>query len=227
MNPVSITEILDSHSPAIASVARGFENGELVVRALLVISISELNDYFNITNVMNESQTIETINLICERFKHYKLADFKLCFKRAKMGLYGSGKLYNRIDGMILFEWLNAYDLERLDEAERISINKHESIKKGLHDQSEPNPEGQKKVTEIMKDAIKGIDEKQIEKKPREKTQAETQIQKILTEFDELWDKNKTSEYGAKFIKLGDKVYSQSEYLEFKINEHLNNVNPI
>jgi len=46
-------------------------------------------------------------------FYWLKPEDFKLCFNNAKTGKYG--QLYNRLDGSVIFEWLNNYQNERAE----------------------------------------------------------------------------------------------------------------
>jgi len=70
---------------------------------------------------MNDIQAAQTADLIIDEYYFFKPDDFKLCFTRAKKGLYG--KVYDRIDGQIIFDWLNSYCKDRLNEAENMSIN--------------------------------------------------------------------------------------------------------
>ena len=220
----TIKDSLVAHTPVIAEIVIycGSEKGALVIRAMLVLAIENLNSYFNITKPMTDLQTIETINLICQRFSYFRMDDFKLCFDRMKMGFYG--KTYNRIDGQILFEALNAYDVERMEEAEILNMNKHEQLKKGINDGTPVNIEGQKEVIEILKYAIKHTDIEAV--KPttnKELKRGESHIdalsQKWFRQFDKLHGKFGTSSLGTKYIKRYKKVLSCSEYLDYKINQ--------
>ena len=65
---------------------------------------------------MNENQLAQTINLLVEDFYYLNIEDFKLCFNNAKKGRYG--KIYDRIDGMIIYEWVRMYAEDRVKAAE-------------------------------------------------------------------------------------------------------------
>lgn len=52
-----------------------------------------------------------------------KPEDFKLCFNNAKRGVYGT--MYDRIDGAVIFGWLQKYSDSRLNRAEEINTEKH------------------------------------------------------------------------------------------------------
>lgn len=60
---------------------------------------------------MGQDQLVQTIRLIVEDFYYFNIEDFKLCFNNAKRGRYG--KVYDRIDGNIIYEWLQKYSEER------------------------------------------------------------------------------------------------------------------
>lgn len=68
---------------------------------------------------MSAVQVAQTADLVIEEFYYLKPDDLKLCFTKAKKGAYG--KLYDRIDGQIILEWLRQYDQERCVQAEMAS----------------------------------------------------------------------------------------------------------
>lgn len=74
--------------------------------------IFSLTDFFNVPK-MTDGQVAETTSLLMDEFYYLKPEDFKLCFTNAKKGNYG--QIFNRIDGQILFEWLNKYMVERTE----------------------------------------------------------------------------------------------------------------
>lgn len=187
---------------------------------MLVIAIENLNNFFNVTRPMSDVQTAETINLMCQRFPSWRMDDFKLCFDRMKMGYYG--KTYNRIDGQTIFEGLNDYDNDRMNEAEILNTNTHEAIKKGLHDTSEPNIEGQKKVIEILKSGIEGMDvSKPLENKKvkRGQTEFDRFAQRALRQFDFI-HKTHRDNGGQKWVKRNGKTMTASEFLDYKVDQY-------
>lgn len=97
------------------------EFGEEHLRAFMVKILNEVIDYFSVGKSIGAVQVAQVADLIIEEYYFFKPDDFKLCFNRAKKGIYG--KVFDRIDGQVLFEWLSAYRKERCGEAEQQSIN--------------------------------------------------------------------------------------------------------
>lgn len=60
---------------------------------------------------MGQSQLVSTIQLVIEDFYYLNIEDFKLCFNKAKRGVYG--KIYDRVDGNIIYGWIAQYAQER------------------------------------------------------------------------------------------------------------------
>lgn len=79
----------------------------------MTILINDLIDFFSVGKTMGQNQLVSTIRLIVEDFYYLKIEDFKLCFNNAKKGKYG--KIYDRIDGNIIYDWINQYSLERMN----------------------------------------------------------------------------------------------------------------
>ena len=59
------------------------------LRAFMVNIIIDLVMFFNVGKTMKDTQAAQTADLIIEEFYFFKPDDFKLCFNRAKKGLYG------------------------------------------------------------------------------------------------------------------------------------------
>lgn len=104
------------------------ENGRPVALAILVKLINDLLDFFNIGKTMDDGQVISTVNLLLDDYSQLKPDDFMLCFNRAKKGAYG--KVYDRIDGQIIFEWVEKYLLERDSEIEGLRQSENNRLKK-------------------------------------------------------------------------------------------------
>lgn len=99
------------------------EFGENHARAIVVILLSEVVDFFNASNTMNDSQVAITTDLIIEEYPYFKIDDLKLAFRNAMKGRYG--EIYNRLDGSVIMGWLNQYNRERCAKADVISYNEH------------------------------------------------------------------------------------------------------
>ena len=105
--------------PALSRIRR--LRGEATARAVLVLIVNDMLDFFNAD--MNDRQVATTVDLILEEYPYMQADDVTLCFRRAMKGKYG--KLYNRIDGQIIMGWLREYNRERCAEADSQSYNQH------------------------------------------------------------------------------------------------------
>lgn len=108
-------------SPSCSIAVMNKEFGEIKLRAFLSLVIVDVAMFFSVGKMMNDTQAAQTVDLIIEEFYFFKPDDFKLCFNRAKRGVYG--KVYDRIDGQVIFEWLNTYRNERCTEAQQQIID--------------------------------------------------------------------------------------------------------
>ena len=87
------------------------EFGETHLRGFMVKVLNDLVDFFNVGKSIGAVQVAQTVDLIIDEYYFFKPDDFKLCFNRAKKGLYG--KVYDRIDGAVILEWLGRYEIYR------------------------------------------------------------------------------------------------------------------
>lgn len=125
LHPKTVNDVFDSPSCSIAVINKEF--GELHLRAFMVKVLNDLLDFFNIGKTMGAVQVASTADLIIEEYYFLKPDDFKLCFTRAKKGYYG--KVFDRIDGQVIFEWLNQYTNDRMTTASDTSIHEAERFK--------------------------------------------------------------------------------------------------
>ena len=58
---------------------------------------------------MDRPQLEETAYIICQQFRHFNYYDIGMCLKLAKM----NEKIFDRIDGGMILEWLTRYDITR------------------------------------------------------------------------------------------------------------------
>lgn len=92
------------------------------VRAVLSIMVGRVVKFFNVGKTMDDQQVAITCDLIIDAFPYFKLEDLSLCFKKAMLLEYG--KLYDRIDGAIIIEWLKKYAAGRDEYASILSESK-------------------------------------------------------------------------------------------------------
>lgn len=96
--------------------------------AMLNILVVDAVLFFNVGKSMDADQVKQTVQLILEEYYYFKPEDFKLCFKKAMKGHYG--KVYDRIDGPVIFEWLNQHDFERTQIVEEVRSGQNRELKK-------------------------------------------------------------------------------------------------
>lgn len=114
-------QAINSQSPPLATIKA--ELGEQQLLAILTLIIADAVEFFNIGKSMTGEQIVSTAKLIAKDYYYLKPEDFKLCFDNAKRGKYG--KLFDRLDGMIIMEWLETYSGSRANRAEEINTEKH------------------------------------------------------------------------------------------------------
>lgn len=89
------------------------ESGEGVLGPVLTAIILSINASFNIGKPMTELQAAEAAKAVLKEKWYMKLAELYLFAEKAKNGDFG--KVYDRFDRAILFEWLNKWDEIRED----------------------------------------------------------------------------------------------------------------
>lgn len=105
---------------------------EEVMVTVLAGMILRLASYFNLGNNVTEEQAIDTAFIILDKYPYETVEDFTLVFKNAKSGMYG--KLFNRLDGHIIFEWIDRH----MEEKARVREERHRQTKEqGLKTESE------------------------------------------------------------------------------------------
>ena len=125
LHPKTVNDVFQSPSCSIAVMNKNF--GETKLRAFMARIIIDVVMFFNVGKIMNDVQAAQTADLIIEEYYFLKPDDFKLCFTRAKKGYYG--KVFDRIDGQVIFEWLNQYTNDRITTAIDTSIQEADRMK--------------------------------------------------------------------------------------------------
>lgn len=170
-------------------------------------------NFLNLGKNMSPLQIKETAELILSDLstKNLKPEHLKVCFDRMKKGHYG--KFYDRMDGSIIFDCLYNYCNELADLIEARSIQKA------------ANETGQKRgvgiapeILPVLKSVLKEIP-KEEPKQFKSTLKADSKIQALFKEFDELWMKSEHVErYGMKFLVLDGKMVNQSKWVEIMLN---------
>jgi hypothetical protein len=177
----------------------------------LSIMLDQVQTFFNITVPMSAPQIAITCDLILERFGNYKIQDFQICFRKAMAGDYG--KLYNRIDGAIILEWLNTYDKERTEEIVKLRERKHVETKMTAA-QIFQTPAMQKVLQQVT-DKMKHVEIKTTDE-PRKLNPLE---QRIMDDWSAL---PKLPNLQIAMADVEGSVMDFTQYRNFRINEYLN-----
>jgi hypothetical protein len=88
--------------------------------------------YFNLVSTINIPQAFDLAEMILQEHPMLTVEDLVVMFREAKMMKDGYEKPYSRMDGRLIFSWLNTYIAARNEEIER----QYEKQKKDLHNQA-------------------------------------------------------------------------------------------
>lgn len=100
-----------------------FTNEKDVLKAITG-AILMAAEYFNVKD-MSDVQATQTASLFIEQFPMETFEDLLICLKNAKIGKYG--KIYNRIDGQLIFTWFREYLEEKYERFEQIKRKEKDS----------------------------------------------------------------------------------------------------
>ena len=180
---------------------------------LLFNVIKSFASSFNLTNNFRDDQIQEFVNDIFEFYQHLTIRDVKFFLHKVKAGNFG--QIYNRLDGPLLFGYLKVYSDLRVGEAERFEENLRKA--KDIVTTYEPNSM-YSRISDLFKTTQKQI----AENKPREKSQAEINLEqtflKISKDFNDL-HRSQGSQAGVMFVKYKGKMLNFEEYYNEVINE--------
>lgn len=183
------------------------------------MAISEVSVFFNVGKNLTPQQINSTIDLILNDNACLNLSfeDYKVCFEFAKKGHYG--KAYDRIDGQIIFEWIYQYSTDKTNEYLRIKDFNEKQAQNQKITPGEVNKEGQLKVAEAMRQALKSVEAPKVDKPAREKSAYEKMIQRFLTQFQKIAIKRGLNS-DTKYIFMYGKNLTCSEYMEMKVKQY-------
>ncbi len=91
------------------SIKMHLKNNEEKTIDILQLMMIKFQDFYNCSSKMDKNQLLETAYLITHKVPHLNYYDIAMCFKLAKL----NEKIYNRIDGAMILEWLINYDIDK------------------------------------------------------------------------------------------------------------------
>ncbi len=207
------------------------ECGRKAAEIFLANRISSLVMFFNIGKTMDVAQVGETVKLILtdSRFTELRPDEFEYCFNQIKTG--ARGKIYDRIDGAIIFESLNLYLQERESAIYQMNLDLKNSTDNVLGLIVSEAKEKNIDIKIEPKNRIEPIEYKTNNYKPREKSKEEILIAEWSKEFDVLYSeflvKNPKTKNVIRFVPYNDKMINESQYLQEKLEEYLEELKKI
>lgn len=119
--------------PSISQIKAQY--GEKVTVLYLTTWIDNLTAFLGKKYALTEVQTVETANLIYQRYPELNIADLRLVFESIKTGDCGI-TLYGEINGLTILKIFETYFTNRLQQCYDASLNRDEVIKKHGYDRT-------------------------------------------------------------------------------------------
>lgn len=189
--------------------------GERDILTAITGAIIMAGEYFNVKDGISEAQAVQTASLFIGQFPMETFEDLILCLKNAKLGKYG--KVYNRLDGQIIFEWFRLY----LDE----KYERFEQIKKQEKEQYQA--ETMESFAPILSKLIAELESKNEQEKAEEKLRSKrVSAEKHFKQFSEVvpeFSKEELKEFLQYYKKqnelsVGDQFQHYVELLQSTLN---------
>ena len=187
-------------------------SGEATALSVLVLFIADLVLYYNVGKSMNPGQIETTARLILQEYKNYRPEHLKICFDRIKLGRYG--KIYDRIDGGVIMDFIKEFDLEMEQE-----------IMMERENESQRNKELMKTPFSSALTGLKidvGINIREEESKPViAKDPREEKIQGWMRDFDKI-HRDHGLDTSIRMIIVEDKKMDVTTYLKYRLENETN-----
>lgn len=101
-----VSFILESKPTSIFAL---FKQDEEKTADIIMLMLIQFQDFYNCKGKMDKIQLLETSHIIIQQFRHFNYYDIGLALKEAKM----REKIYDRIDGGMILEYLTYHDINR------------------------------------------------------------------------------------------------------------------
>ena len=119
--------------PSISQIKAQY--GEKMTVLYLTTWLDNLTAFLGKKYALTEVQTVETANLIFQRYPELNVADLRLVFESIKTGDCGV-TLYGDINGLTILKIFETYFTNRLQQCYDASLNRDEVIKKHGYDRT-------------------------------------------------------------------------------------------
>jgi hypothetical protein len=177
--------------------------------------IMKQSQFFNLIDNVTDKQCIEIATLMVQDYPNITVEDIQIMFRYAKTGKPGYEKPMSRLDGRIIFNWLNEYLDEKYTRIEE--LHKHESQQY----KEEPISEEGLKVLQSISDAF----DKKLEKARERKNTEDQEKIKITAGKHEQYLRENIQHFSNADIESTIKQFeSRNRWNSYKdILEFLNN----
>lgn len=164
--------------PSISQIKAQY--GEKVTVLYLTTWIDNLTAFLGKKYALTEVQTVETANLIYQRYPELNIADLRLVFESIKTGDCGI-TLYGDINGLTILKIFETYFTNRLQQCYDASLNRDEVIKKHGYDRTKTTATEQQ-VAEMYNRYREAYIKRQ-EEKEAQYAAAQVRIKELLKQF--------------------------------------------
>lgn len=164
--------------PSISQIKAQY--GEQMTVLYLTTWIDNLTAFLGKKYALTEVQTVETANLIYQRYPELNIADLRLVFESIKTGDCGI-TLYGEINGLTILKIFETYFTNRLQQCYDASLNRDEVIKKHGYDRTKTTATEQQ-VAEMYNRYREAYIKRQ-EEKEAQYAATQVRIKEILKQF--------------------------------------------
>lgn len=164
--------------PSISQIKAQY--GEQMTVLYLTTWLDNLTAFLGKKYALTEVQTVETANLIYQRYPELNIADLRLVFESIKTGDCGI-TLYGEINGLTILKIFETYFTNRLQQCYDASLNRDEVIKKHGYDRTKTTATEQQ-----VADMYNRYREAYLRRQAEQKAQyaaAQARIKEILKQF--------------------------------------------
>jgi hypothetical protein len=159
---------------------------------------------------MNANQIVQTSEIICELFEHWKPEDLYKCFFNIKALKYG--KFFEGIDGGKVIEMMNIYDVARDEDIMKYNQDKSNEYK----NEAKTLPDT---FVKILPTIEKIIEKKEVKQAPP-KDEVQLAINGFYKEFDAIHkDQNRVHDCGIRMIEYNGKVMNVEDFINQKLKQ--------
>lgn len=164
--------------PSISQIKAQY--GEQMTVLYLTTWLDNLTAFLGKKYALTEVQTVETANLIFQRYPELNVADLRLVFESIKTGDCGV-TLYGDINGLTILKIFETYFTNRLQQCYDASLNRDEVIKKHGYDRTKTTATEQQ-VAEMYNRYREAYIKRQ-EEKEAQYAATQVRIKELLKQF--------------------------------------------